>query len=612
MNVAGRVLTVKKIFLVLYDTIMSILIALFSTIIVTNLSDTIVDAKYIIPNFALLVASALIIFLLFGLYNQMWLNASILQYLAVPMAVLTQTIFVVLVRRFLFTENINWIVVWFYFSIMVFALLAIRVFYRLFRNRRIGFFQRHKTEDDQVSKIRVLIIGAGRAGSRMAEDLSEIKGSRIPIGFIDDNPKTLKYTHMGIPVLGNRNDIQEVVNSYAIDEIIVAIPSLKPEETKDIVRICQKTKCKIRILPSVTTLDEDVGFQNVKDVEIEDLLGREPIKIETEKIEYIIKGKVILVTGGGGSIGSELCRQIAKYKPKQLIIFDIYENNAYDLQQELISKYHAELDLKVLIGSVRDIERVKYIFKTYKPQIVYHAAAHKHVPLMEDSPEEAIKNNVYGTLNVVKTSAEFSAERFVLISTDKAVNPTSVMGASKRLAEMTVLSISKIYPNLKCSIVRFGNVLGSNGSVIPLFKRQIEFEHRVTVTHRDMKRYFMTIPEAVSLVLQASYFAEGGEIFVLDMGDPVKILDLAEGLIRLSGFEPNVDIKIEFCGLRPGEKMFEELYFDLESLDKTKHDKIMKLKQIQDHGILSNEIDSLFSMFGHEYSDIKQGILKNL
>lgn len=613
MKIAGRVLTPKKLFLLVYDVVTPFIVLVLAYLALNNFktpgADAITQLLYRLP---IVVVVSFTVFYLSGFYTQMWLYASILQYLIVPAGILIQTIVLALIQVLLLQEPISWPWLWLYYTGTVFALIAVRVFYRLYFNRNVGVRQRERRNPGS-KVVRVMIIGAGRAGSRLAEDLREIGGSRYPVVFMDDNPLTHSYKHMGIPVAGGRGDIIKMAEAYQVDEIILAIPSLPSKEIKELVGICQKTRCRIRILPSVTTLTEDeVGIKNVKDIEIEDLLGREPVKIDNKIIREIIEGKTVMVTGGGGSIGSELCRQIVKYDPKQLIVFDIYENNAYDLQQELISHYGSALNLKVLIGSVRDKKRLDEVFEEYRPQVIYHAAAHKHVPLMEDSPQEAIKNNVYGTYNVVKTAGKFGAERFVLVSTDKAVNPTSVMGASKRLAEMTVLSVSKNFPALKCGMVRFGNVLGSNGSVVPLFKRQIERERRVTVTDPEMRRYFMTIPEAVSLVLQASVFSAHGEIFVLDMGEPVKINDLAEAMIRLSGYEPNVDITIEYCGLRPGEKMFEELYFDQETLDKTPHEKIMRLKQIEDTTILSTEIDHLFDMFKQHYPDIKEGILRRI
>ena len=372
----------------------------------------------------------------------------------------------------------------------------------------------------------------------------------------------------GIKVVGNRDSIKKNVKRYNIQQIILTIPSVNSARIRPIVEICQDTNCELMILPGVYQLvTGEVKASKLRPVKIEDLLGRDEVHINLNEIMDYVSGKVIMVTGGGGSIGSELCRQIAEHRPKQLIIFDIYENNAYDIQQELVRK-HPELDLVVLIGSVRDENRIDSIFEQYHPEIIYHAAAHKHVPLMEDSPNEAIKNNVLGTYNMVRMADKWNVKRFVQISTDKAVNPTNIMGASKRICEMIIQTYNK-ESNTEYVAVRFGNVLGSNGSVIPLFKKQIAEGGPVTVTHPEIIRYFMTIPEAVSLVLQAGAYAKGGEIFVLDMGDPVKILDLAKNMIRLSGYKVDQDIKIEFTGLRPGEKLFEELLMDEEGMTDT-------------------------------------------
>lgn len=371
-------------------------------------------------------------------------------------------------------------------------------------------------------------------------------------------------------MVGGRDKIIESADLYDIDEIFVAIPSAPPTVIRDILSICKETNCKLRSLPGMYQLvNGEVSVSKLRDVEVEDLLGREPIRVDLDSILGYVQNKVVMVTGGGGSIGSELCRQIASHKPAQLIIVDIYENNAYDIQQELIIKY-PELKLTVLIASVRNTKRINHIFETYKPDIVYHAAAHKHVPLMEVSPNEAIKNNVFGTWKTAQAAALNGAKKFVMISTDKAVNPTNIMGASKRICEMIVQTFNKHY-DTEFVAVRFGNVLGSNGSVIPLFKRQIEAGGPVTVTHPDIIRYFMTIPEAVSLVLQAGAYARGGEIFILDMGEPVKILDLAKNLIRLSGYKLGEDIQIEFTGLRPGEKLYEELLMDEEGMQDTEN-----------------------------------------
>lgn len=427
---------------------------------------------------------------------------------------------------------------------------------------------------------RVMIIGAGKAGILI---LKEMKASEkvhgYPVCMIDDDKDKQGRVIDGVSIMGSRKDIARLVREKGIDEIYVAIPTAPPEDIKDILKICQETGCQVKILPGVYQLmNGEVTISRLRKVEIEDLLGREQVNVNLDEIMGYVKGKVVLVTGGGGSIGSELCRQLAVHKVKQLIIFDIYENNAYEIQQELKRKY-PHLDMVVLIGSVRNTNRLDYLFRTYRPDIVYHAAAHKHVPLMEDSPNEAIKNNVLGTYKTARAAIKYKAQRFILISTDKAVNPTNIMGASKRLCEM-VVQMSNQKSSTEFVAVRFGNVLGSNGSVIPLFKQQIESGGPVTVTHKDIIRYFMTIPEAVSLVIQAGAYAKGGEIFVLNMGNPVRILDMAENLIRLSGYEPYKDIDICFTGLRPGEKLYEELLMDEEGLQKTVNDRIFIGKPI--------------------------------
>lgn len=426
----------------------------------------------------------------------------------------------------------------------------------------------------------VMIIGAGKAGTLI---LKEMKASEkvhgYPVCMIDDDKDKQGRVIDGVSIMGSRKDIARLVREKEIDEIYVAIPTAPPEDIKDILKICQGTGCQVKILPGVYQLmNGEVTISRLRKVEIEDLLGREQVNVNLDEIMGYVKGKVVLVTGGGGSIGSELCRQLAGHKVKQLIIFDIYENNAYEIQQELKRKY-PDLDMVVLIGSVRNTNRLDYLFRTYRPDIVYHAAAHKHVPLMEDSPNEAIKNNVLGTYKAARAAIKYKAQRFILISTDKAVNPTNIMGASKRLCEM-VVQMSNQKSSTEFVAVRFGNVLGSNGSVIPLFKQQIESGGPVTVTHKDIIRYFMTIPEAVSLVIQAGAYAKGGEIFVLNMGNPVRILDMAENLIRLSGYEPYKDIDICFTGLRPGEKLYEELLMDEEGLQKTVNDRIFIGKPI--------------------------------
>ena len=419
-----------------------------------------------------------------------------------------------------------------------------------------------------------MIVGAGSAGEKiLRETLVSTKLHKKVVCFIDDDATKHNRRIHNVPIVGGRNEILTQVEKYKIDEIYVALPSIDDKETSKILNICKETKCKIKKLPGMYQfLNDEITLEKLKDVEVQDLLGRDPVQVNLKEIMGYEKDKVVMVTGGGGSIGSELCRQIAASNPKQLIIVDIYENNAYNIQLELQHKY-PNLNLETMIASVRDAVKINDLFAYYKLDIVYHAAAHKHVPLMENSPLEAIKNNIFGTYNVANCADEFGVERFVLISTDKAVNPTNIMGASKRVCEMIIQAKNKV-SKTDYVAVRFGNVLGSNGSVIPLFKKQIAEGGPVTVTHKDITRFFMTIPEAVGLILQAITYAEGGEIFVLDMGKPVKIYDLAISLIKLSGYEPGVDIPIQFTGLREGEKLYEELLMAEEGLTATKHNKI--------------------------------------
>ena len=422
----------------------------------------------------------------------------------------------------------------------------------------------------------IMIIGAGSAASMLINELKGYKPSGIKFKCIIDDDPSKKNTYIsGVKVCGDRNHIIEAAEKYEIDTILFAIPNCGSKERSEILNICKETSCRLKIVPSVYQMicrEKSSISDKIRKVEIEDLLGREPISLDIDRVMNYVAGKTVLVTGGGGTIGSELCRQIAAHKPKRLIVFDVYENNAYDIQNELKRKY-PKLDLVTLIGSVRDSKRLECMFNTYRPDIVYHAAAHKHVPLMEDSPNEAVKNNVFGTLKTARCADKYGAEKFVLISTDKAVNPTNIMGASKRICEMIIQAYNN-RSETEFVAVRFGNVLGSNGSVIPLFKKQIEAGGPVTVTDPDIIRYFMTIPEAVTLVLQAGASAKGGEIFVLDMGKPMKILDLAENLIRLSGLVPYKDINIEFIGLRPGEKLYEEMLMDEEGIRETENELI--------------------------------------
>lgn len=435
----------------------------------------------------------------------------------------------------------------------------------------------HSISDTRAKKngINVMVIGAGESGRVIIQEmLRSDKTDLIPVCVIDDSPSNRGKAISGVPIVGTRNDIPDAVKKYGVKQIIFAIPSAGAKDRAEILNICKNTGCDLKMIPGIYQMvNGEVSLSKIRPVSVEDLLGRDQVKVNNDEVFQMLYGKTILVTGGGGSIGSELCRQIAKHHPKKLILFDIYENTLYDIQQEL--KFHdPDLNLVALVGDMTDRMRVRTILETYHPDLIYHAAAHKHVPLMEDSPNEAIKNNVFGTLILTEEAARAHVKRFLLISTDKAVNPTNIMGASKRLCEMIIQMSSRKYPSTVFMAVRFGNVLGSNGSVIPLFKKQIEAGGPVTVTDKNIIRYFMTIPEAVSLVLQASYYAKGGEIFILDMGEPVRIDDMARNLIRLSGLTPDVDIKIIYTGLRPGEKLYEELLMDEEGMTKTRNDLI--------------------------------------
>lgn len=470
------------------------------------------------------------------------------------------------------------------------ALVGILAFRFVFRRAFLDLTEAGRAEGGE----RTLIVGAGNAGRMIVREIHNAKEqgdvnnpskSIIPVCFVDDDLKKLNQKIEGIPVVGTCPEIVKICDEYRIDNIIVAVPSCEEDEKRKILDYCSATECKIKIIPYLGELLFDDGhtqlISQAKEIKIEDLLGRKPIEFDRKEIHDLINGKVCLVTGGGGSIGSELVRQIAKNDPKQIIIVDIYENNAYDIQQELVLEYGTKLNLVTLISSVRDYDKMELIFKTYRPELVFHAAAHKHVPLMETVPEEAVKNNIFGTFNVATLAEKYKAKKFVMISTDKAVNPTNVMGATKRACEMIIQYKAQHSTDTEFVTTRFGNVLGSNGSVIPLFRRQIENGAPVTVTHPDIIRYFMTIPEAVSLVLEAGAMAKGGEIFVLDMGAPVKITTLAENLIRMYGKVPYKDVPIIFTGLRPGEKLFEELLMDEEGLKSTQNKKIFIGNQIK-------------------------------
>ncbi len=510
-----------------------------------------------------------IIFAINHLYTSLWAYAGVVEMQKIILAVMETTLVEVAVAIIKGRGSAGYFLPRTYHIMYFFILLVLTAGIRfLYRTVRMQITSRAGA-DIRLSK--VMLVGAGETGHMVIRDiLSSASVMKELCCIIDDNKNKIGSHISGIKVVGDRNSIPEMAKKYKIDEIIIAIPSMSKKEISELITVCTATGCKLKITPSVTEIMEGrVSATLLRDVSVEDLLGREPVDTNLSLVTDYVSGKTVLVTGGGGSIGSELCRQISKYRPKRLIIVDIYENNAYDIEMELRHR-HPELDLHVLIASVRNLDRMDDIFSKYRPDLVYHAAAHKHVPLMETSPNEAIKNNVLGTYNMAKTADKYGVSRFVLISTDKAVNPTNVMGASKRICEM-IIQVFGHKSGTEFVAVRFGNVLGSNGSVIPLFKKQIAEGGPVTVTHPDIIRYFMTIPEAVSLVLQAGAYAKGGEIFILEMGEPVKILDLARNIIRLSGFVPDKDIKIEFTGLRPGEKLYEELLMDEEGLRETEN-----------------------------------------
>ena len=548
------------------------------------------------------ILASLVIFFLARMYSTMWSVAGVREALhvvaACGLASLVQIAGMMLLQlsvpRSFFLVS---------FAALCAEELGIRLSYRVV----ISLFGNHSKKAAK----RIMIVGAGTSGSVILKEMttSSLVNGCVVCFVDDDRNKAGKFLN-GVPVAGNRNDIPRLAEEYKIDEIYIAIPSASARERKAIIEICRETGCQVKILPGIYQLiNGEVSIAKLRNVEIEDLLGRDPIRVNLDEIMGYVSGKVVLVTGGGGSIGSELCRQVASHNPKQLIIFDIYENNAYDIQLELKEKY-PDLDLVVLIGSVRNTHRIETVFEKYRPDIVYHAAAHKHVPLMEDSPNEAIKNNVFGTYKTAKAADKYGTKRFVLISTDKAVNPTNIMGASKRMCEM-VVQMMNARSKTDFVAVRFGNVLGSNGSVIPLFKKQIEQGGPVTVTHPDIIRYFMTIPEAVSLVLQAGAYAKGGEIFVLDMGEPMKILDLAKNLIRLSGYTPDVDIPIVFTGLRPGEKLYEELLMNEEGMQDTPNKLIHIGKPIEfDMERFEGQLEELYSIANQDGDGIREDVMR--
>lgn len=541
------------------------------------------------------------VFYVFHLYTSLWKYASVNELVNITLAVIISGILNTIgMKAFRYPIPRSYDIL--YTLILLFMMIFIRFFYRFVRFVKGEYFLKNKKENANV-----MVIGAGDAGAAIVKELRLNKQLKRRVRcMIDDDPaKQGKYIQ-GCLVVGGKKDIIPAVKQYGITKIVIAMPSAPKSTIKEIVDLCQHTGCKIRILPGMYQLvNGEVSVSQLRDVEIGDLLGREQIKVNLDEILGYVQNKVVLVTGGGGSIGSEICRQLAGHGVKQLIIVDIYENNIYEIQQELKRKY-PELNLVALIASVRNTHRINEIMEKYRPQVVYHAAAHKHVPLMEDSPNEAIKNNVFGTYKTASAAGKHGVERFVLISTDKAVNPTNIMGASKRMCEMIVQTLDKFYPT-EFVAVRFGNVLGSNGSVIPLFKKQIAEGGPVTVTHPDIIRYFMTIPEAVSLVLQAGAYAKGGEIFVLDMGEPVKIADLAKNLIRLSGFKVGEDIEIQYTGLRPGEKLYEELLMDEEGLQATDNNLIHIGKPIDmDEALFMRQLKELKAAAEKDSKAIRQ------
>ena len=579
--------TIRQTILIVIDAI-SVILALYGSLVLRF--NGLIEKQYLDHANALViivVALSLIIFSLNRLYHSLWQFASVIELKNILIATLLSSF--VNIALFEVTGNklprSCYII---YFLLLTMFVGGSRFSYRLIRLMKKDFPTKEKRELEKV-----MIVGAGEAGEKIYREIYTSQNVyKEVVCFIDDDKTKIGRRIHDVLIYGGRHDIQEACDKYKIDEILVAMPSIDQKEMAEILNICKDTKCKIKKLPGIYQMvNGDVHLSDFKEVEVQDLLGRDPIEVNLSEIMGYVTNQVVMVTGGGGSIGSELCRQIAAAKPKQLIIVDIYENNAYDIQLELKHDY-PQLNLETMIASVRNTDKVNDLFKKYHPDIVYHAAAHKHVPLMEDSPNEAVKNNVFGTLNVARACDQYKTKRMILISTDKAVNPTNVMGATKRMCEMIVQTINK-QSQTEFVAVRFGNVLGSNGSVIPLFKKQIKAGGPVTVTHPDIIRYFMTIPEAVSLVLQAGAYAKGGEIFILDMGKPVKIADMARNLIKLSGYEPDIDIKIEYTGLRPGEKLYEELLMKEEGLQDTPNKLIHIGKPIE------LDEDSLFDRLNH-------------
>ena len=600
-----------------YRVRQSILIMLdFLLITLSNLISIDIILKHYLPykNIYGTIYSILIVYSIISLvsiyyfngYSSLWRYAEIDEVIIIAKACIVNTallIGVVLLMKLpipFYFYYINYIM-------NVAIICGIRIVYRYLRHCRL-----RKISSSDVS--RVLIIGGGNGGSMVINELYDNPQlNKVPVAIVDDDRSKIGRIMHGVPILDSTYEIESIVKKMKIDEIIFSIASINNERKQEILKICNQTKCRVRTIPGIyEIIDGKVDIKKIRDVEIKDLLGRKPVEVNLNEISRYITDKVVLVTGGGGSIGSELCRQIAANNPKMLIIVDIYENNAYEIEQELIRLYKGNINLKTIIASIRDVKRMDRIFEQYNPNVVFHAAAHKHVPLMEVSPGEAIKNNVFGTKNIAELSHKYGVSRFVLISTDKAVNPTNIMGATKRTAEMIIQTMNEC-SKTEFVAVRFGNVLGSNGSVIPLFKKQIEEGGPITVTHPEIIRYFMTIPEAVQLVIQAGSMAKGGEIFILDMGQPVKILDLATNLIKLSGLEPGKDIKINYSGLRPGEKLYEELLMAEEGIIDTQHEKIFIGKPIElDKDFLYTKLDELKERVHNEDVDSIESLMKEI
>lgn len=580
-----RKVNYRKLVLAIADVFIIITSGIISNFLLSLISSDIVFAgKELL--YAVVIDLIMCVFMMFffGAYSRLWRNFNIKDYVSCIISMgIGFALAEVVMLIFEIRQNIIFLITYF-----LVATVGVCLFRFVFRKT---FLDLTKAGREEGIFERTLIVGAGRAGQMILQeilnsrnDLNNPSHKIMPVCFADDDVSKLHTKINGVEVLGTCPEIPRICADYQISNIIVAIPSCEEDEKRKILDYCSATECKIKVIPYISELLFDDKnkplISQAKEIRIEDLLGRKPIEFNKKEIKRLINGKVCMVTGGGGSIGSELVRQIAKYEPKQIIIVDIYENNAYDIQQELVLEYGTKLDLVTIISSVRDYDKMDKIFRDYRPQLVFHAAAHKHVPLMETVPEEAVKNNIFGTFNVATLAEFYKVDKFVMISTDKAVNPTNVMGATKRACEMIIQYKAQTSSHTDFVTTRFGNVLGSNGSVIPLFRRQIENGADVTVTHPDIIRYFMTIPEAVSLVLEAGAMAKGGEIFVLDMGAPVKITTLAENLIRMYGKVPNKDVKIVFTGLRPGEKLFEELLMDEEGLESTANKKIFIGNQI--------------------------------